>query len=292
MQSKYKIIRDIILRNIPGEGNYPCTIKGVKLARRDNPNNFLKCFYNPACVFVLQGKKHVLYGNENIIYKEGQYVVSCADIPITSRILEAWPDKPFVVLILEFDSDLISNLLLEAKTTHATEYKEQCFSVADIDDNLLDALYRLALLIEQPKDEILSSMVIKEIYYRLLIGPLGSQLKAINTKGTSSNQIARAITFLKENFNKKLNIEDVAKYVNMAPSSFYRNFKKITRISPLQYQKQLRLQEAQRLMLSGKYNAEAASCEVGYQSPVQFNREYKKMFKNPPKKDIKNLSQT
>lgn len=290
MENKYSAIRDIILRNVPDSGNYASPIQGVRLVRRDYPTEFLRCFYNPACIFVLQGKKHMLYGANNLVYGKGQYVVSCTDIPVSSRVAEASVEEPFVVLLLEFDSSLISNLLLETKIPQLSANEEKCLAIADVDDNLLDAFYRLAQLIEQPHDEILSSMIIKEIYYRLLVGPLGNQLRMINTKGTSSNQIAQAISYLKNNFTEKLNIEQLAQHVNMAVSSFYRNFRKVTQVSPLQYQKQLRLYEAQRLMLSGNYNAETASYLVGYESPTQFSREYKKMFGNPPKTDIKALS--
>lgn len=289
MQSQYEIIRDIILRNIPDAGNYPCAIKGVRLVRRDKPTEFAKCFYNPTCILVLQGKKHMLYGNNHLIYSKGQYVVSCADIPVSSRVMEASPDEPFVVLMLEFDFNLISQLIVESKLPQSIDNNEKCLAVADTDEVLLDAFYRLAGLIEKPYDEFLTSLIIKEIYYRLLTGPLGSQLRLISTKGTYTNQIAHAISYLKEKYKEKLNIEDIAKQVNMAPSSFYRNFRRVTQVSPLQYQKQLRLSEAQRLMLSGEHNAESAAYAVGYASAVQFSREYKKMFGNSPKTDIKLL---
>ncbi len=291
MQSKYEAIRDIILRNIPDVGNYPTTIKGLRIARRNHPTEFLKCFYNPTCILVLQGQKHMLYGSEKLIYERGQYVISCTDIPVSSRVSIATENDPFVVLILELDSNIISNLILETKFPQDINDNEKCLAIADVDDELLDVFYRLALLIEKPEIEqnIMSPIIIKEIYYRLLIGKLGNQLRLINTKGTRSNQVAQAIHYLKENYSEKLNIEDVAQKFNMAPSSFYRNFKLITSVSPLQYQKQLRLYEAQRLMLSGHYDAASACYEVGYESPTQFSREYKKMFGNPPKTDINNI---
>lgn len=291
MQSKYEAIRDIILRNIPDVGNYPTSIKGVRIVRRNNPTEFLRCFYNPTCILVLQGQKHMLYGEENLIYGKGQYVVSCTDIPVSSRVAQATVDEPFVVLILEFDSNLISNIILETKLTQNVDTAEKCLAIADVEEELLDAFYRLALLIEKPESEqnIMSPIIIKEIYYRLLTGKLGNQLRLINTKGTRSNQVAQAIHYLKENYSEKLNIEDIAQKFNMAPSSFYRNFKQVTSVSPIQYQKQLRLYEAQRLMLTGDYDAASACYKVGYESPTQFSREYKKMFGNPPKTDIKKL---
>lgn len=291
MESKYSAVRDIILRNIPDVGNYPTAIKGVRIVRRNNPTEFMRCFYNPTCILVLQGLKHMLYGNENIIYTKGQYVVSCTDIPVSSRVAEASEDKPFVVLILELDSNIISNLILETKLPQAVDNKEKALAIADTDAELLDSFYRLAQLIEKPEAEqnIMSPIIIKEIYYRLLTGPLGNQLRLINTKGTRSNQIAQAISLIKEHYSEKLNMDEVALSVNMAPSSFYRNFKKVTQVSPLQYQKQLKLYEAQRLMLSGNYDAATAGYKVGYESPTQFSREYKKMFGNPPKTNVKNL---
>ena len=291
MESKYTAIRDIILRNIPGVGNYPTSINGVRIVRRNNPTEFMRCFYNPSCILVLQGLKHMLYGNENLVYTKGQYVVSCTDIPVSSRVVEASDDKPFVVFILELDSNIISNLILETKLPKSIDTNPKALGIADTDNELLDAFYRLALLIEKPESEqqIMSPIIIKEIYYRLLTGPLGSQLRLINTKGTRSNQIAQAISLIKERYSEKLNMDEVAKAVNMASASFYRNFKKVTQVSPLQYQKQLRLNEAQRLMLSGEHNAESESYIVGYESPTQFSSKYKKMFGNPPKTDVKNL---
>lgn len=291
MESKYTAIRDIILRNIPDVGNYPTAINGVRIVRRNNPTEFLRCFYNPSCILVLQGIKHMLYGSENIIYTKGQYVVSCTDIPVSSRVVSASDNEPFVVLILELDSNIISNLILETKLPQPVDNSEKSLAIADTDEELLDSFYRLAQLIEKPESEqkIMSPIIIKEIYYRLLTGPLGNQLRLINTKGTRSNQIAQAISFIKDRYSEKLNMDEIALSVNMAPSSFYRNFKKVTKVSPLQYQKQLRLNEAQRLMLSGEHNAETASYIVGYESPTQFSREYKKMFGNPPKTDVKSL---
>ncbi len=292
MESKYTAIRDIILRHIPDIGNYPTSIRGVRIVRRDNPTEFMRCFYNPSCILVLQGLKHMLYGEENIVYTKGQYVVSCTDIPVTSRVAEASFEEPFVVLILELDSNIISNLILETKLSKTEDISEKALAIANTDGELLDAFYRLAQLLDKTEAEqqILSPIIIKEIYYRLLTGPLGGQLRLINTKGTRSNQIAQAISLIKENYSEKLNMDEIAQSVNMAPSSFYRNFKKVTQVSPLQYQKQLKLYEAQRLMLTGNYDAATAGYEVGYESPTQFSREYKKMFGNPPKTDIKKLA--
>ena len=292
MESKYIAIRNIILKHIPDVGNYPTSINGVRIVRRDNPTEFLRCFYNPSCILVLQGVKNMLYGEENLVYTKGQYVVSCTDIPVSSRVVEASPEEPFVVLILELDSNIISNLILETKLQQNIENEEKALAISETDDELLDAFYRLAQLLDKTEAEqqILSPIIIKEIYYRLLTGPLGNQLRLINTKGTRSNQIAHAISIIKDKYAEKLNMDEIALNVNMAPSSFYRNFKKVTQVSPLQYQKQLKLNEAQRLLLTGNYDAATAAYEVGYESPTQFSREYKKMFGKPPLRNIKELT--
>lgn len=292
MESKYSAIKDIILKTIPGVGNFETSIKGVRIVRRNHPTEFMRCFYNPSCILVLQGLKNMLYGKENVVYTKGQYVVSCTDIPVSSRVVEATEDKPFVVLILELDSNLISNILLETKLPKIPGANTKALAIAETDDELLDAFFRLAQLLEKPLSEqnIMAPIIIKEIYFRLLSGKMGNQLRLINTNGTRSNQIAHAISLIKDKYSEKLNMDEIAQCVNMAPSSFYRNFKKVTSVSPLQYQKQLKLYEAQRLMLTGKYDAASACYEVGYESPTQFSREYKKMFGQPPKKDIKILT--
>lgn len=298
MEDKYTAIRDIILRNIPDLGNFPTSIPGVRIVKRIHTTEFMKCFYEPSCILVLQGIKHLFYGNEHIKYTKGQYVVSCTDIPVSSRVAKASAEEPFVVLILELNSSIISNLILETNlpksANDSSDNEEKSLAIAGTDEELLDSFYRLAQLLEKQEHEqkIMSPIIIKEIYYRLLTGELGNQLRLINTKGTRPNQIAQAISIIKERFNEKINMDKLAEHVNMAPSSFYRNFKKITQVSPLQYQKQLKLYEAQRLMLTGNYDVANASYKVGYESPTQFSREYKKMFGNPPKSDIKNLALT
>lgn len=291
MVSKYSVIKNNILNLLTDEGNSQTSIKGLRIARRNHPTEFLPCFYGATCIFVIQGKKQTIFGTEEFFYEEGKYVVSCTDVPALGRVAEATPEKPCVAVILELDSLEISKLILETKIGNDMEYNKQSLAAADIDESLLDAFCRLTDLLTQPKaqQDILAPMIKREIYYRLLTGPLGGQLRLINTKGTTSNQISDAISLLKENFREKLNIEELARDVNMAPSSFYRNFKKVTQVSPLQYLKQLRLYEAQRLMLSGNHDAASACYEVGYESPTQFSREYKKMFGNPPRTDIRKL---
>ena len=293
MESKYLCIRDIILKNIRGIEDPSTSLKSVRIICREEPTQFLPCFYNPICALVVQGEKHILYGSKKLIYGKGQYLISCTDIPVSSRVSKASSQEPFVALILELDMHILSHLIVENNLQQPIDNNEKCLAITNIDHELLDAFYRLAQLIEKSsvEQEILSSIVNKEIYYRLLVGPLGNQLHLVNKKESRHYRIVQAIAFLKDRYREKLHIEDIARHVNMTLSSFYREFKKITKISPLQYQKQLRLHEAQRLLLTGEHNVESASYYVGYESPTQFSREYKKMFGYPPKTHVNVLVQ-
>ena len=290
---KIEKIKDKIIKLYQEPGYFETSIEGFKISKRDEPTELKKCFYTPLAILLLQGSKQTIFGDREFTFGTGQYMVCSVDIPLMSRIKNATKENPCIGLVVELDSYLISQLMAEINSTNA-EYKENstCFAGADADDDLINAYIRLAELLDQPagKQKILAPMIMKEIHYLLLTGPLGNLIKAANTKGNQYNQIAEAINLLKENYKEKINMEELAKSLNLAPSSFYKHFKDVTTISPLQYQKQLRLYEAQRLMLTGEHNAESASYLVGYESPTQFSREYKKMFGNPPKTDVKQLA--
>ena len=290
---KIEQLKDKIIKLYQEPGYFETSIKGFKISKRDEPTELKKCFYTPLAILLLQGSKQTIFGNREFTFGTGQYMVCSVDIPLMSRIKNATKDKPCIGLVVELDSYLISQLMAEINSMEA-EYRENltCFSGAEADEDLISSFIRLTALLEQPenKQKILAPMIIREIHYLLLVGPLGNLIKAANTKGNQYNQIAGAINLLKENYKEKINMEELAKSLNLAPSSFYKHFKDMTTVSPLQYQKQLRLYEAQRLMLTGEHNAESASYLVGYESPTQFSREYKKMFGNPPKTDVKQLA--
>lgn len=292
MINKYDAIKDIVLKQVDNEGNFQSKIEGLRMAIRKEPTNFIKCFYTSSCILVIQGEKQTILGKESITYAKGKYLLSTMDIPVSSRITKASLNEPFVVLILQLDPRIIKELILETNLKISDNSMSTPITVQDIDEELLDAFYRLVLLTDKNEKEqkILSQMILKEIYYRLLTGKPSNQLLLAYTKGTKQNQITDAINILKENYNKKLNMDDMARLINMAPSSFYRNFKKITNVTPLQFQKKLKLNEAQRLLLTEDYNATTVSYKVGYESPAQFNREYKKMFGIAPKSSIKKLT--
>ncbi len=287
---KNEILKSKIKQLIPSSGLLETPIKGFNMSLRIKPNSWENCFYKPMVIIVIQGKKCTKVGSDQFIYKEKQCVVNSIDIPISGRIIEATEENPFMSLFLELDSYLIIQLLSEMNESKKNFSTQKAIGIVDVDLNLLDAFLRLTETLDKSEKErnILSPMIVKEIHYLLLSGPLNEYILSVNTKGTKSHQIAKAISWLKNNFKESVSMDDLADIVHMAPSSFYRNFNKITSITPLQYQKRLRLNEAQRLMLTG-YDLASAAYDVGYKSYTQFNKEYKSMFGIPPKTDIKRL---
>lgn len=287
---KSDALKQLVREFLPEPGLKKTAIDGFSMSLRIHPTSMEKCFYKPMAIIVLQGQKHTILGTQDFIYNENQCIVTSIDIPTAGHIVKASPEKPFMTMILELDSYLIAQLIAETKDLKGEACARRGMAVADADAELLDAFLRLAELLKQPeKQAVLAPMIIREIYYLLLTGPLSDHIRLVNTKGTRNHQIAKAISWLKDHFKEALKVEELAEKVNMAPSSFYRNFSKVTSLSPLQYQKQLRLHEAQRLMLAEGRDAANAAYAVGYESPTQFNREYKKLFGAAPRTNIKEL---
>lgn len=289
LEEKRNLLKTRVQELFPAPGMLQTGIKGFSASLRTAPTSNQHCFYKPMAIVVLQGKKQTMLGTEKFTYNENQLVVTSIDIPTVGSIVEASPEKPFMTLIFDLDNYVISQLLSEG-TYAKNETARRGMGIADADENLLDAFYRLIALVGQPeRQKVMAPMIIKEIHYLLLTSPLGDILRTINTKGSQNNQIANAIAWIKENYRHPLKIDELAQKFNMAESSFYRHFSKVTTLSPLQYQKKLRLHEAQRLMLSENFDAANAAYEVGYESASQFNREYKRMFGMPPKTSINRI---
>lgn len=292
LEEKRNLLKNRVQELFPAPGILQTGIKGFSAALRTAPTSNQHCFYKPMAILILQGKKQTILGSEKFTYNENQLVVTSIDIPTIGSIVEASPEKPFMTLIFDLDNYVISQLLSEGNYPQH-ETARRGMGIADADENLLDAFSRLAALVGQPeRQKIMAPMIIKEIHYLLLTSPLGDILRTINTKGSQNNQIANAIAWMKENYRHPLKIDELAQKFNMAESSFYRHFSKVTTLSPLQYQKKLRLHEAQRLMLSENYDAANAAYEVGYESASQFNREYKRMFGTPPKTNVNRIKNT
>lgn len=284
-------LKEMLLQRLPESGNYPTSIEGFTLHRYNNGDDPKPRFYDPVIIVVVQGKKKVRIGTEDIPYGEHSCFIAGVNMPVSSCVMEANEDKPYLSMSLALDKSLIA--ALAAKTPPSAESRAGSATgavVQEINPDLLDAFLRLLELADFPDQaQVLGSLVYQEIHYRLLTSPFGYHLRQLNTFGSQSNQINQAIVWLKDNYKESLQVEELAGRLNMATSTFHKHFKEITTLSPLQYQKRLRLSEAQRLMLSDHFDVTRAAFAVGYESATQFNREYKRLFGESPRKDVMSL---
>ncbi|MDO5537478.1 MAG: AraC family transcriptional regulator [Desulfovibrionaceae bacterium] len=284
-----RLLKEKILGYLPHPGKYQTDIRGLSLSRREAENQADSCFGRPSAAIVVQGAKCAVIGATEYRYGANQCLVTGVDMPSAFYILEPSPEKPFLAIALDLDGYLLTQLAAEVPESAGGDTHNTCsgVSVADADADLVGAFLRLLELQEKPGQiAVRAPMIVREIHYLLLIGPQGRSLRQLNTLGTQSNQIYKSVAWLKENFRTSLKIDDLAHYVNMVTSTFYHHFKVVTGLSPLQYHKRLRLYEAQRLMMTEGCNAGEAAVAVGYESETQFNREYKRLFGEPPRRDV------
>lgn len=284
-------LKERILVKARESGDHDTAVDGFMLSRRNLTNQPDNCFYIPLVSVTVQGFKRSIIGSEEYRYGEGHCLIAGVDIPSVNFVTVASEEHPFLAATLFLDRQLITQLMPDLPPArNADETDCRGMLVTEADPYVLDAFLRLTELLDAPDQiSVLAPMIIREIHFRLLTGPHGGRLRALNTVGSQSNQVARAISWLRENYKDPLLVENLAKMVNMAPSTFHRHFKEITTLSPLQYQKRLRLYEAQRLMLLDKMDAAEAGLAVGYESPTQFSREYKRQFGDPPHRDVSRL---
>ncbi|HGZ6765466.1 AraC family transcriptional regulator [Vibrio parahaemolyticus] len=275
-----------------GNGNqYDTPISGLRFSRWTTPTPPTSYTHNPSICLIAQGRKRVLLGEESFIYDANHFLISSVDLPIIANIIEASEELPYLGLIMELDLTEISQLIVDSELAF-TQSKEaqKGIAVGELSESLLDAFVHLAELLDEGQNiKILAPIIKWEIFYRLLMSEQGTRLHQIVTAGSHSHQIAKAIDWLKNNFVKPLSVGDLASYTGMSKSSFYTHFRSMTSMTPLQFQKKLRLSEARRLMLTENLDAMAATFKVGYESPSQFSREYSRLFGAPPSKDIKLL---
>ncbi|HFD4084510.1 AraC family transcriptional regulator [Vibrio parahaemolyticus] len=275
-----------------GDANqYDTPISGLRFSRWTTPTPPTSYTHNPSICLIAQGRKRVLLGEESFIYDANHFLISSVDLPIIANIIEASEEQPYLGLIMELDLTEISQLIVDSELAF-TQSKEaqKGIAVGELSESLLGAFVRLAELLDEGQNiKILAPIIKREIFYRLLMSEQGTRLHQIVTAGSHSYQIAKAIDWLKNNFVKPLSVGDLASYTGMSKSSFYTHFRSMTSMTPLQFQKKLRLSEARRLMLTENLDAMAATFKVGYESPSQFSREYSRLFGAPPSKDIKSL---
>jgi AraC-like DNA-binding protein len=268
-------------------------IPGLILARRDEPSEPISILYEPRICVIAQGAKRVQLGDDAYVYDAHHFLLTSVDLPTFVQVIKASPEKPYLGLVLNIDQREISQLMVDSNLPPPRpQQSSRGMATGEVTVPLLTAIQRLIDLLDEPKDiPILAPIIEREIFYRLLVGDQGTRLRQMASTGSQSQQIARAIYWLKDNFAKPLRIDDLAAQVNMSTSTFHHHFREVTAMSPLQYQKWLRLNEARRLLLAENQDATTAAFQVGYESPSQFSREYSRLFGAPPLRDITNLRQ-
>ena len=281
-------LREILLRHLAEPGVYPSAVSGLTLVRREATGSPERCFEKPLASVIVQGSKKSVIGTQEYSLHEKQCLVSGVDMPSFSYVIDPTPEKPFLSLFIHLDKKILTDLIAEMGPDERPPLRAgQSISVADVEPEFLETMLRLAELLDKPKQiTIRAPIIMRELHYLLLIGPQGGVLQELYTHGSQDNQIIQLIALMKQNIAIPLSMDTLAQQASMSISSLHRHFKSITGFSPLQYHKQLRLYEAQRLMLMENERASNAAIAVGYESVTQFNREYKRMFGEPPHRDI------
>ena len=273
------------------EQNRATGIPGVTLHRRIAPTAPCSMTYEPGVTVMAQGQKRVDLGPTTFIYGESRYLLTSVDLPIVSQIVEASVRVPCLAMSLKLEMPVVRELLSHEEIQLSELPSDSPgMAIGEATAEFLSACCRLLDLLDSPQDiPFLSGLIQREIIYRILRGPEGARLRAIATLGDQSHRTAKAIAWIKTNYAKPLRVEDLAQITNMGVSTLHHHFHALTAMSPLQYQKQLRLQAARGLMLLNGLDAASAAFEVGYESASQFNREYSRLFGQPPIRDIKAL---
>lgn len=293
LEMSRKVLQYKLLSHLPEEGSYPTAISGVGIHRFNSDSAPRPHIYKAMLVIIAQGRKWMRIGNDEYIYGEKQCFVSAINMPIASCMLGITKDKPYLALSMELDKGMIAELSSDLTRPEEQSRIGRGALVQDLTPDIMDAAIRLVELLDKSELlHLLAPMIKKEIHLHLLFGPFGRSLSSICTPNTQVAQIEQAIIWLKENYKEHIKVENLAHMVNMAVSTFHKHFKQMTTVSPLQYQKRLRMEEAQRLMLKDGHDVTRAALAVGYESQTQFSREYKKFFGESPQKDIARLRES
>ena len=284
----YGELVDIVSRFTTVDGPFETAIRGLHFSRVTAPTPHNHVAQWPCFALVLQGAKCLELGGETYRYGVGDYLVVSLDLPVASRVTEASTERPFLGFGLAIDPARVKEVLARVDVVPQIPAPADMRGVAvnPAPSELLEASLRLLRLLDRPQDiAAMAPLIEQEILYRLLTGPLGPRLLQIATAETPSNRIACAIDWLRDNFAKPLRIEELAERVGMSVSSLHHHFKAVTAMTPMQFQKQLRLHEARRLMFVERMDVGSAGYSVGYQSPSQFSREYSRLYGQSPLRD-------
>jgi len=266
-------------------------LKGLHLNRSSSPTESVHTLSDPAFCVIAQGSKEIFLGNERYLYDPSHYLLLTAELPLVGHVLDASKERPYLSLRLELDPTLVGSVMVEAGHPSLQNQADvRAINVCSLDAGLLDAVVRLVRLLDTPTEvPFLAPLITREIIYRLWMGEQRDRLRHIAALGGYTSHIAKAIERLHQDFDQPLRIDSIARELGMSISGFHHHFKSVTAMSPLQFQKRLRLQEARRLMLGEGLDAASAAYRVGYHDASYFNREYKSLFGLPPMRDMGRL---
>jgi AraC-like DNA-binding protein len=280
-----------IAAHIQLDGKEATQVPGLSLYRKSAPTDCTSAAYEPELIVFVQGEKRINLGGTTLVCNSSTFLLTSVDLPVVSQVTKASPEEPILALLLKLEMPTIREILSQEEfQVPEAASGARGMAVGESSVELLDASSRLLDLLDAPQDiPFLSQLIQREVIYRLLRGAQGKHLRAIATLGEQSNRTAKAVSWLRENYVKPLRIEKLASVAQMGVSTFHHHFRSLTAMSPLQYQKQLRLHTARVRMLTNGLDAASAAFEVGYESPSQFSREYSRFFGQPPMRDIKAL---
>jgi AraC-like DNA-binding protein len=266
-------------------------VPGLMLTRWTAPTAPISVTYEPSLAVVAQGRKRADLGRTTFIYDSSRFLLTSLDLPVISQVIEASEEVPYLCFLLKLEIPIVRELLSrEEVLAHVAPSDSPAMATGEITAELLNACCRLLDLLQTPRDiPFLSGLIQREIVYRILQEPAGARLRAITTLGDQSQRTAKAIAWIRANYAKPLRVEELAQLAGMGVSTLHNHFRALTAMSPLQYQKQLRLHAARGRMLTDGLDAASAAFEVGYESASQFNREYSRFFGQPPMRDIRTL---
>jgi AraC-like DNA-binding protein len=281
----------LIAKYSSGDGMHASAVKGLHCIQLSQPHAELPHVYHPCVCVIVQGAKQVLLGEEIYRYDPSQFLAVSVDLPLMGQVLEATPDKPYLCLAIDLDARQFADLIAQSSDAGWSRGEtSRGLFVGDLDAATLDTAVRLARLLETPRDiTVLAPLLLREFHYRLLQSRYGAVIAQMAIAGSNTHKIGQIIRSIKTRLSEPIRVEELASMANMSPSSFHQHFKAVTAMSPVQYQKRLRLTEARQILLAEKSDAASAAYRVGYQSVSQFSREYARMFGAPPRRDVEGI---
>ncbi|GAB2532493.1 AraC family transcriptional regulator [Gracilibacillus alcaliphilus] len=287
IQHKQEQISQLIRRHIKNDGVYETSIPKLFLIKESLETEPVHRLYHPCFCVITQGEKEVQLADTTYRYGSFNYLVASADLPVTGKVIHATPSQPYLALKLEFTREQVLEVWEQCESLPLkSKQSDQALFVHQLDSDLLDAVERLLRLLDNPKDiAVLAPIFMKEILYKVLQGPYGRVLAQMVLEDSHAYQVREIIAYMVNNYDKKIKIKELSEMVNMSPASLHRHFKAVTTMTPIQFQKQIRLQEARRLLLAEPVDITQVVFRVGYESSSQFSREYSRMFGRSPRED-------